>query len=305
MSRIHEALKKAAQERATQLAAGLESGVAEVAAEIRRSIPGPGETDVARRKAPSRIGVGNLPAPLCFEELVKRCAHPEWKPDPSNRKFGEPATGHAGAERFRTLRSRLYQIASNRTLQRLLVTSSVAGEGKTFVAANLAQSIIRQPERRVLLLDADLRLPQLHVVLGAPDSPGVTDYLLGDADECAVIQQGLHPNLFLIPAGKPVSNQSELLLGDRMKHLLNYVSPLFDWIIIDSPPALPVHDASVLADLADGVVLVIQAGATDVDDAGKAAEEFRSKNLLGVVLNRVGKSDSNGNLYYNYCSEAI
>ena len=90
-----------------------------------------------------------------------------------------------------------------------------------------------------------------------------------------------------------------------MKHLLNYVSPLFDWIIIDSPPALPVHDASVLADLADGVVLVIQAGSTDVDDAGKAAEEFRSKNLLGVVLNQVGKSDSNGKLYYNYCSEAI
>ena len=303
MSRIHEALKKAAQERATQLAS--ESGVADVAAEIRRSIPGPGETDVARRKAPSRIGVGTLSAPSCFEELVQRCAHPEWQPHPSNSIFGELSAGHAGAERFRTLRSRLYQIAGNHTLRRLLVTSSVAGEGKTFVAANLAQSIIRQPERRVLLLDADLRVPQLHAALGAPDSPGLTDYLLADADECAVIQQGLQANLFLIPAGKPVSNQSELLLGERMKHLLDCVSPLFDWIIIDSPPALPVHDASVLADLADGVVLVIQAGSTDVDDAGKAAEEFRSKNLLGVVLNRVEKSDSNGKLYYNYGTEAV
>lgn len=303
MSRIHEALKKAAQERATQLAS--ESGVADVAAEIRRSIPGPGETDAARRKAPSRIAVGNLSAPSCFEELVQRCAHPEWQPHPSNSIFGEPSAGHAGAERFRTLRSRLYQIAGNRTLRRLLVTSSVAGEGKTFVAANLAQSIIRQPERRVLLLDADLRVPQLHAALGAPDSPGLTDYLRADADECAVIQQGLQANLFLIPAGKPVSNQSELLLGERMKHLLDCVSPLFDWIIIDSPPALPVHDASVLADLADGVVLVIQAGSTDVDDAGKAAEEFRSKNLLGVVLNRVEKSDSNAKLYYNYSTEAV
>lgn len=296
MSRIHEALKKAAEERSTQLAAELGSGVAEVSSEIRGSIPV--ETHVARPPAPSA-------APSCYEELVKRCAHPEWMPQPGGTVFGDPTAGNAGTEKFRTLRSRLYQIAGTRTLRRILLTSSVAGEGKTFVAANLAQSIIRQPERRVVLLDADMRLPQLHAALGAPASPGLTDYLRGDADECAVIQQGKKENLFFIPAGRPVSNPSDLLLSEKMKHLLDYLTPIFDWIIIDSPPALPVHDASVLADLADGVLLVVRAGSTHVDDAAKTIKEFRNKNLLGVVLNQVERSDSYGDHYYDYQTEAV
>src|SRR5438105_3591968 len=291
MSRIHEALKKAAQERATQTAAGLESCVVEVAGEIQRSIPR--ETDLAPSPARSPITADSTHvAPSCYEELVRRCAHPQWRLCPSSALFGDRTTGRVGAEGFRTLRSRLCQIAGTRTLRRLLLTSTVAGEGKTFVAANLAQAIIREPERRVLLLDADLRVPQLHAVLGAPSSPGLTDYLLGDADECAIIQQGLQPNLLLIAAGRPVSNHSDLLLSKKMKHLLNYLTPIFDWVIMDSPPTLPVHDASVLADLADGVLLVVQAGSTAVDDARKAAEEFRNKNLLGVVLNQVEKSDA-------------
>jgi len=297
MSRIHEALKKAAQERGTESITGPESAAKEVVGEIRWSAPAVAE--VARPSERSRIIFGaHEAAPLSHEELAKRCAHPGWRPHPSSTVFGNPATGHAATERFRTLRSRLYQIAGTRTLRRLLVTSSVAGEGKTFVAANLAQSIIRQPERRVLLLDADLRGPQLHAALGAPDNPGLTNYLLGDADEWAVIQQGMQENLFLIPAGIPIPNHSDLLLSEKMKRLLNYLTPIFDWIIIDSPPALPVHDASVLADLADGVLFVVLAGSTCVDDAAKVALEFRNKGLLGVVLNQVEKGDS----YADLCS---
>lgn len=299
MSRIHEALKKAAEERSMKPAAGLESYLAEVAGEIDRSIAR--KADVARAPAPSGTAVsGAQPAPLCYEELVKRCAHPEWKLCAGNTLFGDLATRHVGAERFRTLRSRLYQIAGTRTLRRLLLTSSVAGEGKTFVATSLALSITRQPERRVLLIDADLHKPQLHVTLGAPSSPGLTDYLRDDADGCSVIQQGMRENLFLIPAGTPVSNYSDLLLSEKMMQLLNYLTPIFDWLIIDSPPALPVHDASVLADLTDGVLFVVRAGSTHVDEAGKAAEEFRNKNLLGVVLNQVEKSDAYGELSYQY-----
>ena len=214
-----------------------------------------------------------------------------------------PTLSGDSVQAVRYLETELLGVSERRGSERFALvcarlTSSVAGEGKTFVAANLAQSIIRQPERRVLLLDADLHVPQLHATLGAPRSPGLTDYLRGDADECAVIQQGVQENLFLIPAGTPVSS-SDLLLSDKMKHLLDYLTLIFDWIIIDSPPALPVHDASVLADLADGVLFVLRAGSTDADDAGKAAEEFRNKNLLGVVLNQVEKCDSYGDLYYN------
>ena len=82
------------------------------------------------------------------------------------------------------------------------------------------------------------------------------------------------------------------------------MTPVFDWIIIDSPPALPVHDASILADLTDGVLLVVRAGLTDAEVAEKVAGEFREKNLLGVVLNRVEKTDSYGSDYYsNYPAE--
>ena len=298
MSRIHEALKKAAQEKSTELATGLEPRVGEIADEIWRSVTG--EPDVARSAAPSRvIAAGNQAVLLRYEELVKRCAHPEWRLDPLNSVFQNPNKGHTGSERFRTLRSRLSQIAGTRTLRRLLVTSSVAAEGKTFVASNLAQSIVRQPERRVLLIDADLRSSMLHMAFGAPSRPGLTEYLRGEADEHAVIQKGMEENLCLIPGGSAVSNPSELLLSEKMKRLLDLITSMFDWIIIDSPPALPVHDASILADLTDGVLLVLQAGSTDVDIAEKAAAEFQGKNLLGVVLNQVERSDSYGAYYYS------
>jgi Mrp family chromosome partitioning ATPase len=84
-----------------------------------------------------------------------------------------------------------------------------------------------------------------------------------------------------------------------MKRLLHIMTDMFDWIIIDSPPALPVHDASILADLTDGVLLVVRAGSTDVETVEKVAGEFREKNLLGVVLNRVEKADDSGSYYYS------
>ena len=101
----------------------------------------------------------------------------------------------------------------------------------------------------------------------------------------------------MLPGGTEVSNPSELLLGDRMKKLLDLVTPVFDWIILDSPPALAVHDASSLADLCDGVLFVVKAGETDYQLAEKASSEFLRKNLLGVVLNGVEKDASYGGYY--------
>jgi capsular exopolysaccharide synthesis family protein len=182
----------------------------------------------------------------------------------------------------------------------VVVTSSVPAEGKTFVAANLAQSIVRQPDRKVLLIDADLRASRLHQVLGAPRTPGLSDYLRGEADEFKVVQNGSDAHLCFIPAGNEVSNPSELLLNDRMKRLLEEMASIFDWIIIDTPPALPVHDASMMADLCDGVLFVVRAGSTDHEMAAKAAAEFQDKNLLGVVLNRADGDAGYGGYYYSY-----
>src|SRR5207247_2326370 len=102
-----------------------------------------------------------------YEELLKRCVQQEWQLDPINSVFLNSKPGEGGPERFRTLRSRLYKIASTRKLKRVLITSGVAAEGKTFVASNLAQSIVQQPELRVLLIDADLRSSRLHLLFGA------------------------------------------------------------------------------------------------------------------------------------------
>ncbi len=299
MSRIHEALKKAAEERSIQLAVGSEAGIREVTGETRDSVTGtytPGLPVIP----PRIVAGGHQATPFRYEELVMRCAHPEWRLDPLKSVFQDSIVGHAVSERFRTLRSRLYQIASTRTLRRLLITSSVAGEGKSFVTSNLAQSIVQQPDLRVLLVDADMRASRLHTTLGAPSRPGLSEYLRGEANEFEVTQKGMEKNLFLIPGGSQVSNPSELLLGERMRQLLDRFTPMFDWIIIDSPPAMPVHDASILADLTDGVLLVVQAGSTHVEIAEKTAAEFQSKNLLGVVLNQVEKHDSYGDYYYGY-----
>jgi protein-tyrosine kinase len=302
MSRIHEALKKAEQEKAAQMLAGATATVPRGAKQTDASIfvaqPIPEETSHLAEHARSTQSTNG--AILQFEDLVRGCAHPEWNSDSALRVSLAGDSGKVVGERFRTLRSRLYQIAGTRTLRRLLITSSLPSEGKTFVATNLVRSIIRQADRRVLLIDADLRAPHLHVALGAPSSPGLSDYLLGKADEYAVVQNNVANNLCFIPCGSKVTNPSELLLSDRMKMLLERVTPAFDWVILDSPPALPVHDAISLADLCDGVLLVVRAGETNHEVAKKGSLEFREKNLLGVVLNQVEKSETQGSYYYGH-----
>jgi protein-tyrosine kinase len=296
MSRIHEALKKAAEEKSTRLSS---TASADIVASVVSRPPDPFLADALLPKLQQARKAGG-PAFFSFEELVEKCAHPQWQVNSRASVFHGDDTDKTGAERFRTLRSRLHQIAGTRNLKRILITSSIPAEGKTFVAANLAQSIIRQNDRRVLLIDADLRASRLHLALGAPMTPGLSDYLQGEADEFSVIQNASEGNLCFIPGGTQVANPSELLLGERMKRLLEAVTPIFDWIILDSPPTLPVHDASMLADLSDGVLFVVRAGYTDFELAEKASSEFQEKNLLGVVLNCVEKSESYGEYYYGY-----
>jgi protein-tyrosine kinase len=295
MSRIHEALKKAEQERSAR-AASLDESMVIDPIELARP---PGAVETFETAPPVRYPVHDTVG-LRYEELIKRCARTKFKFDPRMSVFESQEEGNLGAERFRTLRSRLYQIASTRTLRKLLITSTVPAEGKTFVVANLAQSIIRQPERRVLLIDGDLRASRLHLCLGTQRSPGLADYLAGEADAYSVIQKAEDSNLCLIAGGREVSNPSELLLNERLKGLLDFVTPLFDWVILDAPPALPVHDASIIADLCDGVLFVVRAGMTDFEMAAKAAEDFQGKNLLGAVLNRVERGIGYGGYYYSY-----
>jgi protein-tyrosine kinase len=298
MSRIHEALRRAEQERAAQVPVAERAHAARVAEEVAVPLTSPISPNRLAEASIRAIPLSPAGGVLRFEELVKRCSHPEWKANSALRVSLAGESGKIVAERFRTLRSRLYQIGGMRPLRRVLITSSLPAEGKTFVATNLVRSIIRQADKRVLLIDADLRAPRLHTALGAPSTPGLSDYLRGESDEYGIVQNSVANNLCFIPCGSKVSNPSELLLSDRMKALLDCVTPAFDWVILDSPPALPVHDASSLADLCDGVLFVVRAGETSHEAAKKASLEFREKNILGTVLNQVESTEAQGGYYY-------
>jgi len=224
---------------------------------------------------------------LNTESLLTRSRETRWTPDPKTMLFFGTDEHASGMEEFRTLRSRLYQAREKVALSKLLVTSALPKEGKSFTAANLAQVIVRQHGRRALLIDADLRNPQLHNLLGAEPGPGLSEYLRAENDEFSIIQRGSMENLFLIPAGRNSSNPAELLSNGRMKYLLNRLEPMFDWIIIDSPPAVPVSDAAILAKECDGVLLIVRSNSTPGDAARRARNEFAGHNIVGVVLNGI------------------
>lgn len=286
MSRIHEALKKAEQERA------MSQGNARVDV-------APAVMDVPVPTMPTAAVPAMAPGmPFSGDALLAKSRQAQWSPDAKCMLFFSGEEHSAGMEEFRTLRSRLYQLREKQTLNKLLITSALPREGKSFTSANLAQVIVRQHGRRVLLIDADLRNPQLHKLLGTERGPGLYEYLRSEADEFAVIQRGSMENLFFIPAGTASSNPAELLANGRLRTLLNRVEGMFDWIIIDSAPAVPVSDAALLANECDGILLVVRSNSTPMDAARRAAKEFADRNVVGVVLNGITPELSPYTQYY-------
>jgi protein-tyrosine kinase len=282
MSRIHEALKKAEQERA-----------ATQGNEVQPSFAATPVTDPpvfvdslpVAHTPPVPPGMPAFASPFSLDTLLARSTQMDWKPDSTTMLFLNGDEGARGTEEFRTLRSRLYHNREKMPLKKLLITSALPKEGKSFTASNLAQVMVRQHGRRALLIDADLRAPRLHMMLGTTSDPGLSDYLLGTSDEFSIMQRGPLENLFFIPSGTGAENPAELIGNGRLKLLLQRVEPLFDWIIIDSPPAVPVSDASVLSKVCDGVIMVVRSNATPSDVARKACQQFPDQALVGVILN--------------------
>jgi protein-tyrosine kinase len=296
MSRIHEALKQARNGRGPVPLVEMPNPVA-----VSASAPA---SSADQASAAEWMNLNLLPTqaapsatpPLTFtdgfEGLLKACTKRTWRLDPAYSVFSGKVPSIECAEQFRKLRSKLYQIQANESLRTLLVTSTVPAEGKTFVALNLALAITRQHGRKVLLIDGDLRAPKLASCLGVPGTPGLTEFLCGAADEAAIVQTDPEGSLFFIPGGNMVANPTEMLATERLQWLLGRMAPLFDWIIVDAPPVLPVSDAGVLAGHCDGVLVVVRAGSTAYDAVGTALTELRGKKLLGVVLNRVEVRDA-------------
>ena len=302
MSRIHDALKRAEQERSGSQVIGVE-----VEKPVEPSAAGPVPVMPTMEFGLGQGGAATplFPSPITFDAMLKRCSQSVWTPDKGTMLFFDEQEPACGSEEFRTLRARLFELREKLPLRKILVASSLPREGRSYIAANLAQVIALQPGCRALLIDADLRNSALHAVLGTFSTPGLSEYLVGKADEFSIIQRGQMENLFLIPSGAPVSGQSELVSNGRLKSLLDRVEPLFDWIIVDSPAAIPVSDAGLIANLCDGVLMVVRCKSTSFDIVRKARQRFRDDRVVGVVLNGTQGEPHLQVRHYSHASERI
>lgn len=192
-----------------------------------------------------------------------------------------------GAEAYRVLRNNLHYANPDMPVRRLLVTSAGPGEGKSTTAANLAVAMA-QGDRSVLLVEADLRRPSVHMLFRQPSSPGLSSYLVGDALLAAVLLKSAVANLSVVVSGPIPPNPAELLGSRRMHEFLNTVSERFDIVILDSPPALATSDACALAPHVDGVLLVVDSGQTPQVALRRTRERLEAVHgrILGAVLNR-------------------
>jgi capsular exopolysaccharide synthesis family protein len=207
------------------------------------------------------------------------------------------------AEAYRHLRTNIRFLSVDHQLRSLVVTGSVAGEGKTTTAANLAIALAQSGER-VVLIDADLRRPTVADVFGLPAGIGLTTVLLGEVAPDAALQNWRNDLPLQVLASGPVPpNPSELIGSARMADLIRHLTDAGTTVVIDSPPLLPVTDAAVLARATDGALVVTRAGATHTDQLAGAVAILRTAGatVLGLVLNRVtGRSSSGyGSGYYD------
>jgi capsular exopolysaccharide synthesis family protein len=187
-------------------------------------------------------------------------------------------------EEFRRLAAILHQGQIANGLKTVMVTSASPNDGKTLTAINLALILSESYKRQVLLIDADLRRPSIRDVSHVPDVMGLADALKARADHKLTVFR-LTQNLSLLPAGRPDPDPMGGLTSARMRTILDDARQRFDWVILDAPPVGTVADASLLAEMIDGALLVVRAGQTDSSLTLRAVESIGRERILGVVLN--------------------
>jgi len=208
------------------------------------------------------------------------------------------------AEAFRALRTNTMFTGVDKPLNRIIVTSATPQEGKTTISANLAV-VLAQGERKVVVIDADLRRPQIHRKFGLYNRVGLSDLFLLmrplESFPQGAINYSESARLAVITAGKLPPNPAELLTSQKMAQFLDMLGREYDLILIDTPPVLTVTDAAALAPCVDGVILVVKPGATRLRDFQQAFEQLRAggARVLGVVLNAVNPHSRKYGYYYN------
>ena len=205
------------------------------------------------------------------------------------------------AEQFRQLRTSLAYLGINGRKKKILITSTISGEGKSFIAANMAISLALT-DKKVVLLEMDLRRPRLSHLFNVSREVGLTNYFVGNKDADHIIKStAVSRNLFIVPSGAIPPNPSELIMNGRLEELLKYLDTLFDYIIIDSAPVSPVTDAYILSPLCDATLYIVRHGVTP--KAGlKTLDEnigMRALKNIAIVFNGV-KNRGVGQYGYGY-----
>ncbi|MGE5508888.1 MAG: CpsD/CapB family tyrosine-protein kinase [Chitinophagales bacterium] len=208
-------------------------------------------------------------------------------------------------EAFRTLRTNLQFAGVKAPLKVIEVTSTAPGEGKSSVAANLASVMALASGAGCVLVDADLRKPVQAKTFGLSGRVGLTNVLMGSLTWREALKETGIEGLKLLPSGPTPPNPAELLESEAMAKLLAELREAHDVVIVDTPPALPVTDAALLAPKVDGTILVVRAGSTPREAAlrGKQLSENAHARIVGVVLNQVQPKDSRYQHYYHYYSD--
>ena len=222
---------------------------------------------------------------------------------PDSRLICLTAPESLGAEKFRFLGVRLRQLQHTRPLKKLLITSTIPEEGKSTVSANLATILARKQQPKILLIDGDLRRPSLSKQFGLGKLPGLSEWLNGELRPIECIYRLEGPNLWFLPAGRPPENPLELMQSGRLSKLMEQLAGWFDWVIIDSPPVLPLADTSVWARLADGILLVTREGTTKRRQLQNGLQALEESKLLGAIVNSSASTDHTS-YYYRYGPEA-
>jgi capsular exopolysaccharide synthesis family protein len=294
MSRIFDALQRSESERS-----GTEESAFSIATELLQA---------AERKMYGSNGNGKqhsdqFDSPIASADALEQCpvlaaAIPE-----ENRLVAVGKEDSLGAEKFRFLAVRLRQLRQTRPLKKVLITSTIPQEGKSTVAANLACTLARRRQNRTLLLDGDLRRPTAAAHFGLGRLPGLCEFLSGETESINFYKlESL--GLWILPAGAAPQNPLELMQRGRLSPLMDQLTAWFDWIVIDSPPVLPLADTSIWSRLADGILLVTRKGTTEKQQLQKGLQALEKSKLLGALVNS-SENAAHSDYYQRYSSSAI
>ena len=214
------------------------------------------------------------------------------KASPESRLVALTDPNSLGAEKFRALVTRLDDMAKQRQLKSLQVTSSVINEGKTLVAGNLAVTLAKYSGAKTLLIEGDLHRPTLASLFGLNELSGLSQWWSGRDQELAPLLHRLNDmSLWLLSAGKPFDRPSDIIRSTRFAKAFTQLASQFEWIVVDSTPMLPIVDVNLWSKLVDGTLLVVREGVTPAKALKKGLQALDHPKLIGVVINEASGSD--------------